>query len=70
MSMVRRELELTVNGTACRVQAGGSDSLAQNRKGRVMILRRPEHSGASKLHGAIAETPYAAATKGEGGRLI
>jgi carbon-monoxide dehydrogenase small subunit len=42
MSMIRREMVITVNGTACRVLAGGSDSLAQ-------ILRDQLHLTGTKV---------------------
>lgn len=42
MSMVRREMKIIVNGTTCRVRAGGSDSLAQ-------VLREQLHLTGTKI---------------------
>ena len=42
MNMVRRDMEITVNGTACRISASGNDSLAK-------VLREQLHLTGTKI---------------------
>ena len=46
------------------------DRLAQDGERCVAVTRRPEHSGAGKLHGTIAEPPHVAVTEPEATCLI